>query len=399
MKEPRRNPISNLQLFRNLPLEITIDILSRLPIRRIAICKCVCNSWRELLRSREFLDFHLSKSVPGLLIGHDWDPENYRIFEFVDELGLETHDLHYNTVTKFNSMGFADSSELKGSASGLLFFIRKVSNYDSLYICNPITREYIELPYDGIFYSDSRMVTSVFGVSKITRQHKVIRVFHEIDNRRECDTAAHLLSNVTKSICLVYVLGTGLWRSIAPPAPFIYGSRSIGASVNGNIHWMVENADGSHCVSCFNIETETFSTFAPPIFPVSKKFLVGLVVLGDCLCACDNTFDEIVIWSMKVYGDDKSWRKEFVVKKDGGYVCDCDDCRQVVSPIKVFKDGDILMAWDEIDMIYYSNKTKSITSFDMVRLDDDDGEGLSAMLHTSSFLSLGSFRKESVSSF
>ena len=58
---------------------------------------------------------------------------------------------------------------------------------------------------------------------------------------------------------------------------------------------------------------------------------------------------------MREYGVAKSWTKEYVINKDaklcGDYV--------LVSPIKVFKNGGILMKCDESLLFYYNGKMKS----------------------------------------
>ncbi|XP_042036416.1 putative F-box protein At3g52320 isoform X2 [Salvia splendens] len=41
-------------LFANLPEEITIEILQRLPIRSVMACKCVLKSWRHLIEGMSY---------------------------------------------------------------------------------------------------------------------------------------------------------------------------------------------------------------------------------------------------------------------------------------------------------------------------------------------------------
>ncbi|KAI3464425.1 hypothetical protein Pfo_021088 [Paulownia fortunei] len=325
----------NQEFLTNLPFEIVIDILSRLPIRTIIICKCVCKSLLDLLETREFAKMsksHLSKSMHSDL---------FQIFEFEDAPDLEHHELHYNPVTKFDLRAFIRPPHaaigIQGSANGLLFLREINPQPNALYICNPITRDYIELPSpEGSVYYYPTIVTYGFGVSKMTGQHKVVRIFHECI--RDPDT--HRLLRIPKSVCQVYTLGTGSWRSIAPGAPFEYNYLK-----------------GSLWISCFDLETELFSTFCPPPLPVSGRFLGGLFVLEDCLCICDNTYDdEIVIWLMKEYGVEKSWTKEFVISKIPDTA---GESYEVVYPMKVFKDGDILMSWEDYFLFYYSNKTQT----------------------------------------
>ncbi|KAL8482298.1 hypothetical protein ACS0TY_028458 [Phlomoides rotata] len=269
----------------------------------------------------------------------------YKIYEFEDELDLEHHELHYNPVTTF----FLPYHGLvQGSVNGLLLLRSFEPN--GLCICNPVTHDYIEIqcPQDFV-YRYPQVVTYGFGASKITSQHKVVRIFHDCI----LDENTHQLMSIPKFECHVYTLGTRSWRRVQPGPPLGYSCHTIGAFLNGNLHRLVSDLKGNQLVSCFDLETVLFSTFSLPPLPRS---LIGLFPLGDCLCLSSHSFeqgDDIVIWLMKEYGDEKSWTKEFVISKSPNHV---GESYEVIRPIKVFKDGDILMG-EEFSLFYYSNKT------------------------------------------
>ncbi|XP_047961870.1 F-box protein At3g07870-like [Salvia hispanica] len=200
----------------NLPLEIAINILSRLPPRAVVCCKCVCRSWLKLLDTREFVKLHLSKSVPGMAVVRSCVLTNsYEIFEFEDKLDLEHHHLRYSSVTKFV---FPHASRIHdrysaGSANGLLFLTGDQPCH--LYVCNPITRRCIKLrPYLDSLHSSSDEVAYGFGVTKTTGQYKVVRIVYDYDFGTEDSPNIRL----TKSHCEVYTLGTRTWRSVIPAA-------------------------------------------------------------------------------------------------------------------------------------------------------------------------------------
>ncbi|KAL0314222.1 UNVERIFIED_CONTAM: hypothetical protein Sangu_2266600 [Sesamum angustifolium] len=235
---------------------------------------------------------HHKLSVPGLILWQrqrDLDSEHFEIFEFEDELGLERHELHYNLVTKISCREFINEEHpglgIQGSANGLVCF-RKIGQHpETVYICNPITRDYIQLPAPGTIRYSPTTVTYGFGASKASGQHKVVRIYHECI--RVPDT--HELLGIPKSECRVYTLGTGSWRSIAPGPKLEHNSRSIGAFLNGNLHWLVADSEGFPRISCLDLETEVFSTFsAPPDLPETSRFLGGLTVLG-IVCVCATT--------------------------------------------------------------------------------------------------------------
>ncbi|XP_073047703.1 putative F-box protein At1g47790 [Primulina eburnea] len=161
-----------------LPLEIISNILTRIPILLIVRLKCFCHAWLELFDSPEFSKLHLSKSSAGLLVDqHLGGSYMIKIFRFEDELVVECQQLNYTPVRRFDLTEFKCHT-ISGSVDGFLCF-RHVGHIDNLYICNPITCEYISLPTLESCVQFPSMVTYGFGVSTISCQHKVVRIFHE----------------------------------------------------------------------------------------------------------------------------------------------------------------------------------------------------------------------------
>ncbi|EYU22876.1 hypothetical protein ABFS82_03G107600 [Erythranthe guttata] len=380
----QKTPKKEVEFLKNLPSEIVIEILSRLPLRTIGICRRVRKSWRDLIQTLDFANFYLPRSVSGLVTCFDFD--SYHVFAFEDELDLEDPDRNYDSLTSFDCSGLGLSiCDLRGSVNGLLFMHPLSSISSDYYICNPITREYIKFPYEQRLLEEDfkGTVNYGFGVSNVSGQYKVVKIVH-----------------VRKSICHVYTLGTGKWRRIACGARLGRNDYSNGAFINGCLHWFLQDYESSGLISCFDLETETFSTFShPPL--LWRRHSPNLVALGDCLCICDNTDDEIDFWVMKEYGNEKSWTKQFVIRKDYGH-CYGEQPRGTVYPIKLFKDGHVLMTWQRdyswfYDMFYYSNKTK-ITQKNR-KLMTRVASPMQAMLYTPSFLSLKTFPRENVTKF
>lgn len=311
------------------------------------------------------------------------ESNSYEVFEFEENLGFEHHHFRYSSVTKFV---FPHAEVIRGSANGLLFLTG--DNPSDLYVCNPITRHYIKLsPNPGSVYSLSQIVAYGFGVTKVG-QYKVVRIVYDYDLETEDSL------KVTKSHCEVYTLGTQTWRSIVPGALLMYDT--FGIFLNGNLHWLVVDPNAPSQISCFDLETEFFSTFSHPPLLTTGGFVGNLSVMEGCLCLCDNSSeDKIVIWVMKEYGVEMSWTKEYVISKDpdlcGAYV--------LVFPIKVFEDGDILMECEDFLLFYYSNKTKTTQKIDMFEARGGNHSRIDAILHTPSFVSMNSFGTEDVHLF
>lgn len=390
----KMNPTSPFLI--NLPSEIIINILLKLPIRTILSCRCVCKQLFDLLSTPEFAESHLSLSTPGLLIGqlgrnHD---DTCQMFEFVDEFELQHHNLHYNEVMKFDpraSIGFSDGKLLiSGSVNGILCLSGEESKlYDALYLCNPITREYIALPrIEGIVeYPD--ISEYGFGVSRISGQYKVVR------NVRRNQGALH--STIQNYECLVYTVGTRSWRNIQPGKPFGHIHSSFSLFLNGNLHGFRNSENYTNMlISCFDLETESFKPFPPPPPPLDSPGFGTLGILDDCLCYVDNSSegaDILVIWMMKEYGVKESWTKQLVIEAEGiaGLFYES------IYPVKVFKDGDILFNYENVDLFNFSKKTKTCEELDFVNRDQRGR--IEAMPHNSSFLSLKSFDGEIVELF
>ncbi|KAL2503494.1 F-box protein [Abeliophyllum distichum] len=343
----------------NLPSHIIVDVFSRLPAPTILNCKLVCKKWLSLISTPEFAKLHLSRSIPGLVV-FQHEPvraEVCRLFEFEDD--LDHADLHYDPVIKF------DLSVSLGISRGAI-----VQVLDWL----------VEFP---------SQVTYGFGLSRISGQYKVVRIFHEC----VLDPTTGAVLSIPKSECHVYTLGTGSWRGIGG-VPFAYNCRSVGLFFNGNLHWVIQDLEGSELISCFNVEKESFQPFPFP-FPGEqhKRTLHSLGVVAGCLCLCDNTSDsEIVIWVMKEYGLKKSWNKEFVISKIPDFA---GESYEMVYALKVFENGDILLTWDDYYLFFYRNQTKTLQ-----KVEADPNYSIQTMLHVPSFVSLKNFvTRESVRVF
>ncbi|KAH6796412.1 hypothetical protein C2S51_037398 [Perilla frutescens var. frutescens] len=385
-----RNSKMKQDLLASLPPEVTIDIFSKLPIRSIIRCKCVCKSWLELLKTREFVNSHLSKSVPGLalfqrLSYHSPSPSKpYKFLEFVE-----------NSMHLLFSLSFPHRHvHIHSSVNGLLFLLTlNLKRTRDLFICNPITRDYIELPCLRNYPSSKRNTlhqsdTFGFGVSKKSGQYKVVRLFCDYIFDGSCNLVD------TERKCEVYTLGTRSWRSIEPGVLLRYNTSVT--FLNGNLHWWGHVLhDNSMWISCFDLETELFTIFSAP--PIHGRHS-AISALGECLVLCDNSYDderkEIVIWFMNEYGDDKSWTKKFIITKSWSPAGVFGELR----PIKVFENGDILIAKDcHSKILRYSSNTKTIEEeADVAELYD---HFIGAVSYTPSFVPLNTFKTKKVRSF
>ncbi|XP_019180680.1 PREDICTED: F-box protein At3g07870-like [Ipomoea nil] len=265
-----------------------------------------------------------------------------------------------------------------GSAKGLVClnsFSR--SDLDSVYICNPTTREYVKLPKAHGERVYPNLVAYGFGVTPLTNTFKVVRIYQEqiLDD--------HNPSSYYKSDLQVYTLGgAGSWRS-AGSINCGFGCREFGQSLDGKLHWLVGDANGDELICSFDLESETIQTFpsAPPtpVVPETDWIRRSIGVLGNCLCLCDNTaHTSLDIWVMKEYGNGDSWTKEMSIASEEWMLY------EMIHLVKGFKDGEILfLFWDDILFSYHPER-KSVRRVDVCEA------YFSATVHVPSSISLES---------
>ncbi|KAK9074102.1 hypothetical protein SSX86_006699 [Deinandra increscens subsp. villosa] len=310
-----------------LPSHIMVDILSRLPVKTIVHCNCVCKSWRDLVSDSHFADIHLLRSPAGLMIHHMKDmrhgldiPGVLRWVEIKDE--LDHQRLHHDPVMNLD-LGLApvlrDAKLLQvGSVNGLMCFWEFGPNSDNTYICNPITREYLSLPRKK-YYKDGHangVIIYGFGVGLQTKEYKVIRTFRGRIPPKPCETSRQSLGlqNLVQE-AEVYTIGTGQWRSLGHVPYCLSGQH--GPFLNGNAHWFLLDKDSREKLFTFNFDKETFQLFpSPPCDAMDDEEIdcQSLSVLKGCLCQCDTYYaEEFRFWVMKEYGVKKSWHKVVVI--------------------------------------------------------------------------------------
>ncbi|XP_042017708.1 F-box protein At1g11270-like [Salvia splendens] len=297
--------MNGFNLFGELPLEIAIDILSRLPIGTIVWSKLVSKAWRDAIKSHEFVEAHLSKREHK----HEHDTffvktsfggsEAYKLLE-----GYGSSTPTTTTICRTDTLAeYKPLLPYSSSVMGLMLLLGHRSDVFS--ICNPVTREYVRVPLppppniiDHLFHMHlpkfHRCISYGIGVSKKSKQYKLVYIF-----------GCHG--------CHVYTLGTGQWR-VGPSPPITEGYFTGGgnwASLDGKLYWVKDMEN----ICSFDLESEVFTSFSAPCcpntvvgIPVEKVyFLRRVCVLEEGLCVCDtansSTYGlDMLIWIMRKEG-------------------------------------------------------------------------------------------------
>ncbi|XP_059652057.1 F-box protein At3g07870-like [Cornus florida] len=369
-----------------LPVHIICDILSRLPLKTIICCKCVCKLFLKLLTDPYFAKVHLTNSSTAALIIR----ESFSISFYIYMLNLDEttstacstddplHRFHpSHALNKKNAeLRFRNGeATLVGSCNGLLCLYSNSSKESSYYICNPILGEYMVVP--------SRIPStpfcnylnhSGFGFCPRTNQYKVIRFLRSTDFEQ----------NLSKTVAEIHTLGTDSWRSIKD-APCPKAKGSFDSLLNGALHWIADSRTTSDLICSFDLETEQFRPVPPPAHfdtaYTSKISWINVGALGGWLCICYVFSDaQFEVWVMKDYGVKESWIKEFVI--DTKFYCGLrvEDLHQ---PIKFLNNGELWLICGSKSLVIYSPEKGTFRDFKTLELPKAE-----VIAHIPSFISL-----------
>lgn len=213
--------------------EVIINILSRLPVKTVVVCKCVAKHWLRLISEPRFplLQLSWSKKKPKYIVCPY--PEDY---DTINHLCLLEDDGRIIDVPLF---GFEEvcSPEITCFLNGLACSVNEDCdglNEVDINIFNPITRDSILLPRG----SPSVVIPSV-GISFDPKSNdfKAFRFFSDSSK-----------GEVVKYKCEVYASGSTAWRRISedvqrPRSSPVHPFCPYYASIAGTIYWFVWSRD------------------------------------------------------------------------------------------------------------------------------------------------------------
>ncbi|XP_028068337.1 F-box protein At5g65850-like [Camellia sinensis] len=201
-----------------VPIQIILEILSRLPIKSLFRCQLVCKEWFSSISDPRFAKLHLSRSPISLLIKPIFrdhhESRKLRLFDL--QILHKTHlrEAHLKLTTEIN------------------------------------------IPYTG---------------QEITNQYKVIRVFIE-RVVESINPITELKTYRDDPKAMIYTIGDGLWRNLGS-VPYYLRNLLFNSFVNGALHWLNFICDSPDFIRCFNFDREEFWLVPePPEFGLRKEF-------------------------------------------------------------------------------------------------------------------------------
>lgn len=361
-----------------IPADILVNILSRLPVRTICQCRCVCKTWLDLLIDHHFAKTHLTRAPVSFLMlsGYRDNQPKKPLLVDLEAKATDINDCDTELSSDLNSLILGKDIYIADSCNGLLCLCKK-STRSPTYIINPVTGD-----YTAVLQAAKKSFTCScrFGFCPKTNQYKVLRFFW---NSAAWETE-------------IYTVGTDSWRSLGKirNAPFLL--EPCDSFVNGSRHWLGFSVLGkrlprssfmldSSFINSFDYTNETFQSVPPPR-QLQGKYVkinhpINIGVLEDCLCICDShSSNQCDIWIMKEYGVQESWNKQFIIHTG--------DARSY-NPMKILNNGEMLLLSQGKDLVSYNFGLRRFKSLEICAAPKDYAV---VVHHTPSFLSLKDIR-------
>uniref|UniRef100_A0A2P2JE44 F-box domain-containing protein n=2 Tax=Rhizophora mucronata TaxID=61149 RepID=A0A2P2JE44_RHIMU len=308
----------------DLPQDVIIGILLRLPVKSLARFKCVSKSWYAIITSHNFVYKHLGNKNDGCLIAH-----------------YATGQSDLASVVLFPDKTLADSSYhafelpfsraiLHGPCNGIFFVTFGEQDYA---LWNPATKEYLDLPspaFPGGFCWDE---CCGFGLDPVTNDYKVIVI--------------QRLEEEDSLLIKVHTLGTDSWKDLEDLAQCerLYENTSY-SYLNGNYYWWGSKHDGTDVVVSFDMGNDTFQEIEVP--NLAEPALKTLAVYNDLIAFLTFQTEEaealLDLWVLN-----ECWTKQITIGPHPG----------VKHPIGCWKNGELLLQ-SNTDRLLLCEPTKEI---------------------------------------
>ncbi|GAV61055.1 FBA_1 domain-containing protein [Cephalotus follicularis] len=328
--------------------DLTIDILSRLPVKSLTRFRCVRKSWYTLFSNPIFIFKHLnqSKNDASLFIKHRCCITQKHV------ICLVSSSDSFDVLSSFEvpSEMYSKFMRIVGSCNGLLCITHDgVSNFDSpVFLWNPATREFRDLPkciIETAHMPGERVCGVVygFGYNPIIDDYKLVRIVYSYYFDR-------LYSRVE-----VFQLGDCFWREINAINCRIYESSCTMA--NGILHWIAHGGGVNDCelVVSFDMGDEVFRQIILPDFDfVGNGICMRLAVFKESLSLItytyrgrDKWFD---IWVKNENSAKEVWTKQLTIGPVFG----------VERPLGCGMWGEVFMEKSKGRLVWYDPTTQEI---------------------------------------
>ncbi|XAR63833.1 hypothetical protein NMG60_11023937 [Bertholletia excelsa] len=249
----------------NLPEDIISDILARLPVESVLVCKVICKNWYAVTRDPCFIkkvsnspqqpSQLIIKTVPG---GNEDDPPCHMLL----------HNIEGQTTRQIPIDRMIAELQIMCSCDG---FLCMASPYflDPVVIYNPITGDRLVLPSSGSVSGISHQAVG-FGFDPSTEKYKVVR--------------AYTISGKEVTKFEIISIGEKSWRELCTPRVLAKREGVRAVCWDGALYWTMKKSFVTTIVQ-LDLRDEKFRYIKFPnadhVMPCNDSF--GLIEVGGCL--------------------------------------------------------------------------------------------------------------------
>uniref|UniRef100_A0ACD5WQ34 Uncharacterized protein n=1 Tax=Avena sativa TaxID=4498 RepID=A0ACD5WQ34_AVESA len=354
-----------------LPEELVLEILVRLPVKSLRRFKCVSKAWRTTISDPSFISSHLKRSAsrweqnPSLLItphtldravqGQNWPTtfsSNIRFYQW--QQGAPKARL----VHGMDFAGEFSSVCVFAHCDGLVL----LPTDTNVYLFNPATRDVLTLPESNRNKRPGIIVLPVgFGRDPRTGLYKVARSFFR---SRDPETGMY---NMGMEVCTVGGGGAApCWRETASDQPYpVEAWVTTQTTVKGGMYWIIDKRHlkpRPHAILRFGLEDETFGVTRLPdeLDPGDDDFF-HLDVMGGELCLTGSHVGEpdehpLIIWAL-VEDDDDAQRSLWEQR----YRINVTDLFHPLALLPNSGSGSAMMIWLSHKLYCYDLRSNELT--------------------------------------
>ncbi|KAK6133788.1 hypothetical protein DH2020_032499 [Rehmannia glutinosa] len=325
----------------NLPPEIIMEILSRLPVKSLLKFRCVSKSWLSLISSSQFIKTHLKNSTNNAILS------SHRLVLTIcnphfDLKLCSVQSLMFEHLTLVSDVDYPKKNPhravwIVGSCNGLICI---AIDENDMFLWNPSTRTSKKLPPAAVKMKQGFYYIWGFGYNEFDDDYKVVGIFSVFGN-----------GCVYESVVKVYSLRTNSWKRIEDFKGGIPLDDS-GKFASGKLHFPATQGmlDSKWDIVSLDLKSEVYGIVEQPNYG-EGPFDSSLGVLGGCICVlCDYQKTQADLWVLKEYGIKESWTKVVTIP----YI---DDPGKYLysHPLCMLPNGEILLVFG-MQLVVYNPK-------------------------------------------
>ncbi|KAI5441518.1 F-box only protein 8 [Lathyrus oleraceus] len=385
---------SCVKVSNHIPDDLTVSILSKLPLKSLVRFRCVRKSWSFLFQDSYFMNIYRIHFASN----HNYTYADHSCISH--ELIQPYYELH-NALFLYRGKSFENKVRLDwpppiqqhdlgfqfmGSVlDGTLCFSQNWEIPNTVF-WNINTNKFKTLPPSSLefpppFYHNAACAIHGFGYDHVTDDHKLIRhVAHCLHVTDDEDLIPPYQANWE-----VYSLRSNSWKKVDIDMSNGYFNTDLRVHVNGVCHWCDEPED---CLVSFDLTNDAFFRTPLPsrldgnfgLLLVDKRFVAlngSVAFISTWETSCANKLTTFHISVLAELGRKESWTKLFIV---GPLPC-------IYHPIGAGNKGDI----------FFLSKDRKLVQFDLItqrieKLDISYRLGKKTLLYKEVFLPVGELR-------